>query len=422
MMMNELDLNDLKRFNKASRKNIILRRNSFESTGGQTAILKQIINRIEDSSDFIDTTFDRTPYLLPIKDNKIVDMRNDVIRERTKNDYFTKYCNIDYDPEVDVEEVKTFLRQYLIRRDKTELDEDDNVHIDMVLGILGYSITGYNNLKKIFVALGPKDTGKSSLFNKKIFEAFKAFYCNADKKVICETKNKAVHTQELFPLVGTRFFSTAELDENEKLNNGFLKSISGDDKLQSLRRCGGDKQFDGIIDCKLILPLNTMSKSADSALLKRLIVIEFPNVFKEKDFFQLPKERRDYIQEGINSKLYSAIIKYAHYFIKNNLTIRWSEQSMMFTNDVVSKCEDVSEFINDNYVFTNDVNDRVSKSDLYNHFCRDYKKSDLCGHKNKFYNRVKQLYGSERNIKLCVGRDAFRFLKIQDKDEDEEIF
>lgn len=422
MMMNELDLNNLKRFNKLSRKNIILRRNSFESTGGQSAILKQINNRLEDGSEFIDVTFDRIPYLLPIKDNKVVDMKNDVIRERTRNDYFTKYCNIDYDPEVDVEEVKVFLRQYLIKRDKTELDEDDNDHIDMVLGILGYSITGYNNLKKIFVALGVKDTGKSSIFNRKIFEAFSAFFCNADKKVICETKNKAVHTQELFPLIGNRFFSTGELDEEEKLNNGFLKSISGDDKLVSMRKCGGDKQFDGIIDCKLILPLNTMSKSADSALLKRLVVIEFPNVFREKDFFKLSKEQRDYIQEGVNSKLYSAVIKYAHYFIKNNFTIRWSKQSMIFTTDIVSKCDDVTEFMMDNYVFTNDINDRVTKGELYNHFCREYRKADLSGHKIKFYNRIKQLYPSEKNINICIGRDAFRCLKIRDKNEDDDIF
>ena len=421
LLYDELNIIDISRFNKFYQGAITIKKISFENTSGQNAIVKQILSRFEDNSNFIKETFDKIPYLLPIKNNKVVDFRCDEIRERTKTDYFTKFCNIDYDPNVNIDEVKAFLRQYLIPLDK-ELDEDDHIHIDMFLSLLGYNITGYNNLKKIIIALGVKDTGKSTIFNNKFFVAFKEFFCMADKKVFCKTNTKAVHDQELFPLIGTRFFSTGELDEHDKLNDSFLKIVSGNDKNIPMRKCGGNKQMTGIIDAKGILPLNSLFKTTDDHTIGRLIVVDFPNVFGESKASSLPKEQLDYIKFGINDKFYSAIIKYAHFFINNNCSIKWSLQSQVFTKQATSKCNDVLDFFNTNFIITNNPKDRIERKDMLNMFKEQYGESDICRHRNKFYSQIKKQFPDNLNCLVKTkGYEYFKYIKLKNsKDEDDD--
>lgn len=412
LYMERLGLNgNLDRFGKEVKKIINNTKLSFGSTAGQSSILKQITIRLRDDTRFIDDTFDRIPYLFPIKDNKVVDFRTDTVRERERTDYFTTFCNVTYDQEVDIDEVKSFIQQYIIKKGKV-LDDDDIVHIDMFLSYLGYCVTGYNDQKKIILAIGKKDTGKSTIFNKKLFKLFREFWIIADKKVICETKSNAVHNQELFPLIRKRVFSAPELDEDDKYNTQLLKSVSGDDKEISMRKCGGDQQYSGIIDGKIILPFNSCPTANDPTLMERFIAISFENVFKGFS----SDEERYYIEEGINDKLVSAIFKYAHFFIKNGRKINLSKQSLLFTQRVVSECNDVSSFF-ENHITIHDKDSpetRMSKEDVKHLFKTNFPNSDLARHPNKFYKKmyehIIQVKGLKDKKDVLYRGTHFRFI------------
>ncbi len=270
-----------KEYSPSVAKAISLVKNGIYKTCFQRSVLTQVKIRLPDDSEFIDNNFDRIEYLFPIADNKVIDFRFDTIRDRTRDDYFTKTTNLIYDQDVDVEIIRNFLKTYLVKEGK-EIDLDDELHIDNFLYSMGYCITGYNHLKKIFIMIGAKDTGKSTLLNDKIFKLFGQFFNMVDKKVVCDTNTNSVHTQEYFSMIGKRFISCGELTTHDKFNVSLMKTISGNDKTVPLRRCGSDKNYNGIIDCKIVLPLNSMIKTGDDAIMERVIAFNFPNVLLTK--------------------------------------------------------------------------------------------------------------------------------------------
>jgi phage/plasmid-associated DNA primase len=384
-----------------------------ESTSTQKQILTQIKIRLDDDSVFINKYFDKIPYLFPISKNRIIDFRFDTIRERTREDYFTHTTNLDYDKNVDIQEIRNFMRIYLIPRDKV-LDEDDEIHIDSFLMSMGYCLTGYNNLKKYFIMIGPKDTGKSTILNDKMFDLFGDFYTTVDKKVICETKSNSVHTQELFQLLRKRFISTGEITDSDVVNKTLIKTITGNDKKISMRRCGGNIQFEAQVDCKICLPCNSPMKSDDPAVLDRMIAFNFPNVFKPNT---LTNEEYYYIKEGINDNFVSTIFKYAHFFVKNNQTIKWSKQISLSTSKIVEECDELHEFFNNNYEITNNPKDRVPKINIFDRFKDLYGLHELSRHKTRFYKKFEKFLSP-----LDVYRNSeYKYIKTKIKQPEPEI-
>jgi phage/plasmid-associated DNA primase len=381
-----------KEYSPSVAKAISSRKVDIYKTTFQRSVLTQIKVRLPDDSDFIDKYFDKIPHLIPLKDNKILDTRFDMIRDRTKEDFFTITTNLSYDKDVDVSITRNFLKNYLIKDGKV-IDDDDEIHIDSFLFCMAYCILGYNHLKKIFIMIGVKNTGKSTILNDKMFSLFGDFYSTVDKKVVCDTNTNSVHNQEFFTMLRRRFISCGELTEHDKFNVSLMKTITGDDKKVPLRRCGGNKNYDGIIDCKVVLPLNSMIKTGDDALMKRVIAFNFPNVFTPKT---ISSEELFYVKEGINNNFVSTIFKYCHLFERNNREIQWSNQIKLSTTNVLTECDDILQFVTNNFTLTDDYSDRIPKQDVFNMFRDLYSASIYTKHKNKFYKKFESYLDGRR--------------------------
>lgn len=366
--LQDIGANDKKNYDAATLKAIIGRKFSLESSSGQRAIFSCLKLYFSDKTKFIDKKFNKIPYLISLQDKKVVDIRTNIIRERTKTDFFSYEIYRDYNPSCDVERVKDFIRLYIIPREKIELDEQDKLTIENFLMVCGYLLTGYNNLKKIFLMIGKPNTGKSSLFNNKIFKYFSDFFAQVNKRVFVKGKSESVHDAEDFELINRRVVSVGELDDNEKFNNGKIKTISGDDKILPIRPCGSTKIYKAIVDCKIILPLNGVPTSVDNAFLSRVISFKFMNVFKKND---MTLERTELIN-SIDDDLFSTMVLYAHLFYKNKLNINWSESVLNCTNEVIGQVNNIKDFYTKNFQYVDDRKERISKKDIYDLYNEQY--------------------------------------------------
>jgi hypothetical protein len=412
--LQDIGANDKKNYDAMTLKAIITRKFSLESSAGQRAIFNCLKLYFTDKTKYIDKKFNKIPYLISLQDKKVVDIRTNNVRDRTKSDFFSYEINRDYNPDCNVERVKEFIRLYIILREKVELDEQDKLTIENFLMVCGYLLTGYNNLKKIFLMIGKPNTGKSSLFNNKIFRFFSDFFAQVNKRVFVKNKNDSVHDAEDFELINRRVVSVGELDDNEKFNNSKIKFISGDDKILPMRPCGSTKIYKAIVDCKIILPLNGVPTSVDAAFLSRVISFKFMNVFDKSD---MTPERNELINT-IDDDLFSTMVLYAHLFYKNKLTIEWSESVLDCTKEVVSQVNNIKDFYNKNFSYSDNRKDRISKKDIYDLYNEQY------GHsmgKIQFY----RAFESELTLLDVYRRTHYCYIKYlvnkKDIDDDENI-
>lgn len=376
------------------------------STTGQRGIYTQMELRLPKNSEFITTRFNRTPYLFPIRDNKVIDFRTDTIRDRVKTDYFTFFVDIEYDQDVDEEEAITWLRSYIIPSDKEELDEDDIKHINCFLDWNGYLATGENNLKAIGIYKGRKDGGKSTVTQKinKVF-GLEKFVSMVHKKVFCESRSSSSHESELFNLRFARVGFLSELKDTDKPNEDFMKRVSGDDKFIPARKCGSKDQELLILDFKSVIPTNSMFETNDQALQSRLKFFEFMN------FFDKDAPNRSEIESYIeNLDIASVIFKRAHKFYVNNKTIAWSKQVNQSSINEINQIDPIKQFIEDFIIATDDDKDRIPMAEVFDLYVRENPADELSRHKNRFYKKFEENLppGNNRFNKIYWKKIAFK--------------
>jgi phage/plasmid-associated DNA primase len=364
----------------------------FKTTKRQKDILYQMKIRLPKDYEFIAENLNKTPYLYPIKNNKVIDFRTDTIRDRVQTDYFSFYINIDYNQDVDEQPIREWVSEYIIPKGK-KMDDDDWSHVDSLLNMEGYKLTGENNLKVIQVNQGPPDGAKST-YSMKINEVSgkDKFCAMAHKKVVIDKKISSSHEAELFNLRYARIAFISELEDGEKPNEDFLKRVSGDDKYIPARKCGGKEQELLCIQSKFVINTNNMFSTSDNALLSRLMIFEFPNKFDRYNP-ELPK-----IKERIkNLDVASVLFKRAHLFYKNNMSIKWSKQVLESTKKLIKQIDPVKSFIEENISRTNNKNDKLHIGNTFLQFQNDFKDSDLAHHKIKFIKRIEEHFpGIER--------------------------
>jgi hypothetical protein len=358
-------------------KAIIKVKNSISSTGGQRAILSQIVARLPRNHKFIQETFNQKPYLLPIRDNKVIDFRTDTIRGRQREDYFTYFVDTTYDKNVNIEEGKKLISQYLIKKDKV-LDQDDYDHIECFCMNLGYFATNYNNQKSITLFHGVTDSGKSSLTNK-IKPAYGDFLQEVSDNVFKQHVSSA-HQSMLFPLEGKRIGFSSEMEKGQKPNEGFMKAISGNDSKVSARKACAPDEVKLNLNFKVLVPTNHIFSSEDPAFLGRLKIFSFVNKFKKNDDFDM-----DY-------DFSSLVYKYAHLFIKNGKKIKWSKQVQHSTSLEIDNNNNAKTFFKEFYTITDydvPVKDRIKREDVYKKYIQYcYDNNEKKFGKNTFYEHI----------------------------------
>ena len=137
-------------------------------------------------------------------------------------------------------------------------------------------------VQRFHIMTGSGSNGKSMLMN--LMGTAMGDYCyKANIAMFTQKRGKAgAAAPEMVRLKGRRFVTMSEPDEGEPLSTGFLKELTGSEKVSCRDLYAGSKQmveFD--VTCKFFLSCNEKPpiKTCDGGTWRRLKVIDFPSKF-----------------------------------------------------------------------------------------------------------------------------------------------
>lgn len=359
----------------------------LSNTKDQKNVLSQMLLYLPMNHDFICRNFNKKRGIYPIKDNKIIDLKNNIIRDRTREDYFTMSssytCNLDISND-EIQLCRSWIKEYIIPKDKWDsLSEDDNTHIDNFLESLGYVISGENDLKSMFIWYGAPNTGKSAVKNKCVEEIFQPFCKTLPNQFVCDRTNglESVHQSHLFPLKFARVGICDELRKNEKPNETDLKKLTGGDKEFVVRKAGAPDGTNIHLNLVPIIPTNHDLLSTDVAFNNRKRIIEFVNTFEIND---------KYI--GYGGDFFSIVCKYANKYYNNNQAIKWSKQMMYSTSKVIGRNDMVKSFFNENFEMCNNSKIKIKRDEVFSQYQKYCSANNRASEgRNLFYDFFKKL-------------------------------
>ena len=354
----------------------------IKSSSKMTAIVKMMMKKIQkkDDSMFINQYFNNIKGIFPIADGKTVDLRTGLSRDRTKEDFFTKTTD---NLLLNTDETNTsFVRKYF----SDVLSTTNDVYIDYILDTIGYMMTNENNLKRFYVMIGVKDTGKS-LFVELLEKIFGFLGGAASDKVFKLKSSNSTHDTEVFSLEDKRFASVTELGENEKFNEVLIKKISGGDNL-NIRRAGSKDNEEVNLKAVLLLATNEIPSFHEEAFAGRMRAINFDKVFTIN-----PQVKIDTLHAS--NSFFSLFVEGASRYYKNNMNIVDCEEVIVSSRTLVNSRNPVHMFWEeqDKYEFVNDVKKRVKKVDIWDLFVEKHGRGVMG--KQKFYNMFIKIYKKE---------------------------
>lgn len=231
-----------------------------------------------------------TPYLLPVKDRQVIDLKSGIARFRTKEDYFSIECPVYYNPYVN-QSARDVVTKLIY-----DLMVNDPDMIDFLNVSLGYAITGDTSMNKFFIFWGKNSNNGSSTLFKFLELTIGDFYRAAHKSIFITAKPIREGSPEphKVDLLNRRIVTLNEtLTGNEKLNEGYIKKVIKG-YTQSIRDLY-QKQSNVIFNMKPILACENLPRCTTNLnIFNHLILIKFkanftlnPNLHKQLDFEEI---------------------------------------------------------------------------------------------------------------------------------------
>ncbi len=261
------------------------------------SFLKDVINFLDNfiiDKDFINKLDRQFEYLLPIKNNKVIDLRNGNIEYRNKEHYFTYFCDVE-PTEKKSKTFEKFINQIMC---------NNKENVEYLQKILGYCITGNIKAQAFFIFWGEGSNGKSLLL-KLLSKLLKEAYKPIAKKIIVNLNKEC--GSELIDIKNSRLITFSETKKDEKLNDDLIKSITGYDTITA--RALYKEPISFTLISKLILCTNFKPEfdGNDKALIRRVNFIPFSASFVDKP----TKENEFLIDRDLEEKLTT---KYLNHF------------------------------------------------------------------------------------------------------------
>lgn len=222
------------------------------------------------------------PYLLPIKDGKVINLKTLKVSKRKPHHMFTFFVNREYIDDDNFEDIEEHFRKYMIYK-----DEDDNEHCDdetfeSLRKALGYSLTGDISQKMIFFLQGESNSGKSSLFDTLSPALGSGVIDTFNQSIILKNKNGSqIETEHAKLEEGLRFTYCSEFSTEQSIDGPKIKRLTGDQKINYRPMRANNRIY---VPCaKFWLFTNEPPKIAvnDSGMMTRLVTFHFRNVFEK---------------------------------------------------------------------------------------------------------------------------------------------
>jgi P4 family phage/plasmid primase-like protien len=234
--------------------------------------------------------------------NGVYDLENFEFRDGRPEDYISLSTNIDYDGETDfseeIKEIKLFFKQVY---------PNENVS-NYVLTLLASFLNGSTGNEKFHVFTGTGGNGKSKVIE--LYESVIGDYSVKLPHTVITQKRPSSNssTPEIIRTKGKRFACLQEPDENEKIQVGFMKELTGGDKIVARGLFKDPIEFKP--QFKMVLTCNKLPRiqGNDGGTWRRIRVLDHPSRFVEN-----PKASNEYL---IDIELSEKMIKWRQPFIQ----------------------------------------------------------------------------------------------------------
>jgi len=218
--------------------------------------------------------FNKHDDLLPVE-NGVIDLRTGALLPHDPKYRFTFVCPVEYKPQADTSVIEKFLS------DSIEHYGSDSEVKEFFQKSLGYMLTGDTSQEIYFYVWGRARSGKGTLA-----EMVQAIMgdCGGAANFDSFTRKRTNGDQgfDIAPLHNKRVIFASESDKNQRMNESFIKTITGNDKIQVSFK--GQTPFTFKPKWKLVFMSNHQiaADPDDSAFWVRTRLINFPNGHDEE--------------------------------------------------------------------------------------------------------------------------------------------
>jgi P4 family phage/plasmid primase-like protien len=274
--------NDLKnhietlKFDKDKKDKII---EKLETHGDASSVAKYV-SKLIDHKDF-DKDINKQKYVLPIKNKKIIDLRNNQVRDRTPDDKFDYECDAFYLENMTPEtEGWKYAEKYFL-----DLFCNNEKITQVFLNTIKSCLQGFP-IKNLFIAIGPNgNNGKSFLFNllRTIFG--KAFDVVSPDIIIKNKSGSSGINTQFEKIEKCRLGYMTEPDKGDVLNSKDIKKITGKDGIDLRALWATNRTI--FATCSLWLLTNVLPNfTVEKGINNRLCLFPFNAEFKENPDFE----------------------------------------------------------------------------------------------------------------------------------------
>ncbi len=330
-------------------KNIKSLINKLHKTGFEDEIIKGAKMYYNDEHFFLNLNSKK--HLLPFS-NGVYDLLENKYRKTTKEDYVNLTVNYDYNVNTKNMEVVDFVNKVLPNKGVR----------DYVLKKMSECLNGDIPNTNFLMFIGDGANGKSQLLNLMKL-AMGDFGEKVEVTLLTRKRNNANEANsEKIKLMYKRFAFLSEPEDGEKINIGLLKELTGSEEI--VARGLYQEAVSFVMEAKLFLACNDLPeiKGEDTALWRRIRVIDFPSRFVDD-----PKENNEYkIDRTLPSRMREDVtwrqtfvnilleyynkdipepnevkIKTNEYRQENNDFFNWLEENVEYNENSILKLEDV---------------------------------------------------------------------------------
>ncbi|MGD3155781.1 phage/plasmid primase, P4 family [Staphylococcus warneri] len=197
--------------------------------------------------------------------NGFINLKQGVINDHEKQNYFTKISNVEFTDKADCPKWEEFLDDIFLGNQEL---------VRFVQRAVGYSLSGYTTEQVLFVLYGNGRNGKS-VFLDILNEIFGNYSTNIQPQAIMASKNQSDASPEIAKLDGARLVTTTEPNEGERFDEGLLKQLTGGDRVSARKLY--ENEFEFTPQFKLWMATNHKPyvRGRDDGIWRRFVIIPF---------------------------------------------------------------------------------------------------------------------------------------------------
>ena len=345
---------------------------------------------------FIDEKFeellDNRSYLLGFE-NGVYDLKLHIFREGMPDDYISLSTNknyLPYDPSLpEIEEINNFF---------SKLFTNEAIR-NYVMDILTCAIDGSIIQERFYVFIGDGSNGKSRLLDF-IQKTMGEYYSTLPIALLAQKRAASNSAQsELERTKGRRFAVLQEPSENDKINVGLMKELSGNDRI--LTRGLYKDPYEFKPQFKMILACNELPEvGCDGGTFRRIRVVEFSSRFCENPDPSKPNEFPMDLQ--LSEKLERCADAFLSMLIErhkdlNPNKINEPREVINATQKYKNNNDVIGQYMTDHIIIDSNFKDKIRLMEIYNDFKQWSNKNISKGKKvpdrNQLRSYIEKLYG-----------------------------